>query len=126
MKRIIFINHIRNLKNRNGWNSGIWKQFSDCGAEEIRPLNRRRIREIRSDSDDSYSEFEWEGGNELPKIPKFISAGSINKDVSNFPRQNVFELFLNEDILEGIATKRNRFGGNDSYFGEISLNGIKV
>ncbi|KAK9727580.1 hypothetical protein QE152_g19081 [Popillia japonica] len=53
-------------------------------------------------SDDSDSEFEWEGGNELPKIPKIISAGSINKDISNFTRQNVFELFLNEDILEDL------------------------
>lgn len=46
------------------------------------------------------------GKNEKPKLRKFISVGGVNKNIANFIRENMYELFLTKEILEHIVNEK--------------------
>ncbi|XP_066602489.1 piggyBac transposable element-derived protein 4-like [Prorops nasuta] len=57
---------------------------------------------------------------------EFTSVSGVNQNIKNFTRQNVYHLFLTNDILEHIVTETNRFGEEDSSFKEVSVEELEV
>lgn len=66
------------------------------------------------------------GRDDEPKLHKFICVGGVNKDIKNFLSENIYELFLTEEILEHIIAEINQFNKNYQSFKEISLEELKV
>jgi hypothetical protein len=105
---------------------------SDSSIELRRP--RKRCRRISSNDDsknkqcDSFinQEYVWKAENHTPIIHRFSSAGGATVNTRSLSRREVFELFLNKELITKIITETNKYGASDAEFIPLEEGELKV
>nr|XP_031847633.1 piggyBac transposable element-derived protein 4-like [Nomia melanderi] len=106
---------------------------SDTKEDVFQPRKRLRTvpltyndHESNNNCNGTKQDFLWESINHKPEIHPFSSLGGATIDTNGMSRGEIFELFLNQELIEKIVVETNRYGMQHEHFKDITAEELKI